>query len=156
LTKTRRASAFAGVLAAALLAVTSLAVTAQDDAQPTTVADVNSGAVSGTVTIDGVALGQKGGDDDEFFFSDGTGVTVIDVNDEDKGVPQFTLINIVGQVASDEIDVSSWTLLEAPTANLGPREEAFMAWVALFGDDDMVDDDDDDDTDDDDDADDDD
>jgi len=50
-------------------------------------------------------------------------------------------INIIGEVASDEIDVSSYTDVYAPPRDIGPREEALMAWAALLGDDDMDDDD---------------
>ena len=134
MSRSPRISALAGITAASLLALTSIGVAAQDDPQPTTVAEVNSGAVTGTVTIDGIALEPKSAGDDEYFFSDGTGITIIDV---EGSVPLLDPINIVGQVATDEIDVSSWTPLEAPMENMGPREEAFMAWAALLRDDDM-------------------
>jgi hypothetical protein len=140
--------ALAGVIASALLAITSIGVAAQDEAQPMTVAEAHSDNVSRPITIDGIAVQSKFTPYDyQYLFSDGTGITIIDPDGE---VPLLTPINIVGnQRLVDEIEVSSWTELDGPMEDLGPREEAFLAWVALLGDDDMDDGDDGDDGDDD-------
>ncbi len=140
MTKYRRVSALAGVIASALLGITSIGVAAQDEAQPVTVAEVLTDTVSDTVTIDGIALQYKFVPWEwAYYFSDGTGIIIIDPRGD---VPLLTPINIVGhQMVVDEIEVTSWTELDAPMENIGPREEAFLAWVALLGDDDMSDDD---------------
>lgn len=130
----RRIVGTSGVLSAALLVVSSVGATAQDEPRPS-VAEVNSGAVSGSVTIDGVVLEPKRGEDDEYLFSDGTGVTVIDVDDDP---PLLTPVTIVGQVTSDDIDVSSWAPADAVMADAGPAAEAFMAWVAVLRGDDVA------------------
>jgi hypothetical protein len=130
--------------AMALLAGASVAgasgVAAQDEAQPMTVAEVSSDFGDGPVTFDGIALQPKFAPyDNQYFFSDGTGITIIDPRGD---VPLLTPIHIVGhQLERDEIEVTSWTELDAPMENLGPHAEAFLAWVALLGDDDMDDDD---------------
>lgn len=125
----RRLVGTAGVISTTLLVISSVVATAQEAPGPT-VAEVNAGAVSGSVTMDGVVLDPKRGEDDEYFFSDGTGVTIIDVDDDP---PLLTPITIVGQVTSDDIDVSRWTPADAPMADAGPEAEAFMAWVAALG-----------------------
>ena len=131
----RRLGSVSGLVAVAL-ALSIVGVAAQEEPQPATVAEIDAGVVSGAVTIDGAALVRA--DDEEYYFSDGLATVKIDIDtsNADPDVPLMTLINIVGTTSSDEIDVSSWTELEEPAADLGPREEEFMAWVALLGDDD--------------------
>ena len=133
----------AGTVILALLESTSIGVAAQDEAQSMTIAELGGDAfpVSGTVTIDGVALQPKFAPwDEQYFFSDGTGVIVIDPN---SAVPLLTPISIVGhQVERDELVVTRWVELDRPMGSSGPREAAFLAWVALLADDPVGDDDD--------------
>ena len=90
------------------------------------------------VYLEGAALEQTD-DDDEYLFSDGTGVITIDV-DENAGegeLPLFELIGIEGTVAADEIDVSRWAPLRIVTPAVIVEEpqviEAFRGWIVAYG-----------------------
>jgi len=132
-----RRMALTSTATAALLALGSFGAVAQDEPQSANIADVNAGKVTGSVTIDGAALVQK--DDEEYYFSDGTDITVIDIDTSgaDPEVPLMTLINIVGTAASDEIDVTSWTPLDIMTAAVikSPEEvsKVFQGWIVAYG-----------------------
>ena len=120
-------------LATVLLLVSASVAMAQEEPQATTVAEINAGNVTGTVTLDGAALAQSGSD--EYWFSDGTDVIEIDIDTSsaDPVVPLLTLINVVGTVASDEIEVSSWNVLDimTPAVIRTPEEaaEAYWNWI---------------------------
>ena len=132
-----RRMALTSTATAALLALGSFGAVAQDEPQSANIADVNAGKVTGSVTIDGAALVQK--DDEEYYFSDGTDITVIDIDTSgaDPEVPLMTLISIVGTAASDEIDVTSWTPLDIMTAAVikSPEEvsKVFQGWIVAYG-----------------------
>lgn len=125
-------------LSSALLALALAApAIAQEEVQQTTIAAIERGEAEAMVYLGGAALEQT--DDEEYLFSDGTGVITIDV-DEDAGegpLPLFKLIGIEGTVASDEIDVSAWTLLPIVTpAVIVPEEDvmkAFRGWIVAYG-----------------------
>lgn len=127
------------ILAAAALALALAApVVAQDEVAKTTISAIDRGEVSGAVYLEGAAL-ERTDDDDEYLFSDGTGVITIDVdsNAGEGEVPLFELIGIEGTVASDEIDVSRWEPLRIVTpAVIVPEEqviEAFWGWIVAYG-----------------------
>jgi len=135
MSRTRR-TAVISAATAALVALSSVGAAAQDEPQAANVADVNAGKVTGSVTIDGAALVQK--DDEEYYFSDGTDITVIDIDTSgaDADVPLMTLINIVGATAGDEIDVTSWAPLEimTPAVIKTPEDvtKSFMGWIVAY------------------------
>ena len=115
----------------------ALPAAAQEQLEQTTIAAIERGEAEAMVYLEGAALEQT--DDDEFLFSDGTGVVTIHV-DEDAGdgpPPLFKLIGIEGTMDSDEIDVSAWTLLPIVTpAVIVPEEEvmaAFRGWIVAYG-----------------------
>ena len=120
-------------LAVALLAASALPVIAQEGAQDATVAEINAGAVSGVVTLRGAALAQQ--DEEEYWFSDGTDVIKIDIDTTtaDAEVPLLTLMTLQGQVASDEIEVSSWAVLDimTPAVIRTPEDaiDAYTGWI---------------------------
>ncbi len=120
-------------LAVALLATSALPVIAQEGAQDATVAEINAGAVSGVVTLRGAALAQQ--DEEEYWFSDGTDVIKIDIDTTtaDAEVPLLTLMTLQGQVASDEIEVSSWAVLDimTPAVIRTPEDaiDAYTGWI---------------------------
>jgi len=112
-------------------------VAAQEEVETTTISAIERGEAEATVYLEGAALEQL--DDEEYLFSDGTGVITIDV-DADAGegeLPLFELIGVEGTVASDEIDVSRWALLPIVTpAVIVPEEqviEAFWGWIVAYG-----------------------
>ena len=114
------------------------AVAQEEEIATTTISAIEGGAVQGMVYLEGAALEQTD-DDDEFMFSDGTGVIRIDV-DENAGegeLPLFELIGIEGTVASDEIDVSRWAPLPVMTPAVIVEEaqviEAFWGWIIAYG-----------------------
>jgi uncharacterized protein YdeI (BOF family) len=118
------------------VAATGSAAIAHDEPLPATIAEVNAGIVEGTVSIDGAILGQQAGD--EYLFSDGTDVITVDLDDSDSTadeVPTLTLMNIVGSVASGEIDVSTWAPLEimVPAVIRTPAEaiQSFQGWIIV-------------------------
>lgn len=144
-----RTAALALTVALAVAASTT-AVAAQAEPARATVAEINAGVVSGAVSIDGAVLGRQS--DDEYLFSDGTDVITIDLDASDPDsteIPTLTFLNIIGEVASDEIDVSAWAPLEImmPAVIRTPQEaiEAFGGWIvvqnsqAAVGSDDMTD-----------------
>jgi len=126
-------------LAAAMALLIATSALAQDEAQPTTISAIDRGEVTGLVSLEGSALEQT--DDDEYLFSDGTGVIAIEVSidasDAEDEVPLFTLIGIEGTVATDEIDVTAWAPLGIMTpAVIVPEEqviEAFWGWIIAYG-----------------------
>jgi len=114
------------------------AVAQEEEIATTTISAIEGGQVQGMVYLEGAALEQTD-DDDEFLFSDGTGVIKIDV-DENAGegkLPLFELIGIEGTVASDEIDVSRWAPLPVMTPAVIVEEaqviEAFWGWIIAYG-----------------------
>ncbi len=126
-------SLLASVLA---LAVAAPAV-AQEELATSTISAIERGEAEAMVYLEGAALAQT--DDDEYLFSDGTGVIAIDV-DESAGegeLPLFTLIGIEGTVAADEIDASHWAPLPIFTPAVIVEEaqviEAFWAWIVAYG-----------------------
>lgn len=130
-------------LAAAMALLIATSALAQDEAQPTTISAIDRGEVTGLVSLEGSALEQT--DDDEYLFSDGTGVIAIEVSidasdaeaEAEAEVPLFTLIGIEGTVATDEIDVTAWAPLGIMTpAVIVPEEqviEAFWGWIIAYG-----------------------
>jgi len=112
-------------------------VLAQDEAAPATISQIDAGEATGTVYLEGAALERI--DDDEYLFSDGTGVIELDINTSaaDAEVPLFTLIGVDGTVASDEIDVTNWAPLEIFTLAVIVSEpqviEAFQGWIVAYG-----------------------
>lgn len=132
---------FHRVLAAGLALALSIAigapVLAQDEATPSTISQIDAGEATGTVYLEGAALERT--DDDEYLFSDGTGVIEIDIDTSaaDAEVPLFTLIGVDGTVASDEIDVTNWAPLEIFTLAVIVSEpqviEAFQGWIVAYG-----------------------
>ena len=120
------------------LALAVPAVAQEEEIATTTISAIEGGDVQGMVYLEGAALEQTD-DDDEFMFSDGTGVIKIDV-DENAGegeLPLFELIGIEGTVASDEIDVSRWAPLPVMTPAVIVEEpqviEAFWGWIIAYG-----------------------
>ena len=126
--------------AAALLAlVLAVPALAQEDVEPTTISAIERGEAEAMVYLEGAALEQDPGDDDEFLFSDGTGTIRIDVDESagDGPLPLFELVGIEGTIASDEIDVSRWSLLPIMTPAVIVEEpqviEAFWGWIVAYG-----------------------
>ena len=127
-------------LAATMALLITTSALAQDEAQPTTISAIDRGEATGLVSLEGSALSQI--DDDEYMFSDGTGVIEIsiDATDAEVDVPLFTLIGIEGTVVTDEIDeidVTAWAPLEIMTpAVIVPEEqviESFWGWIIAYG-----------------------
>jgi uncharacterized protein YdeI (BOF family) len=100
----------------------------------TTISRIDAGEVEGRVYLEGAVLEQL---DDEFLFSDGTGVIEIDVDEAEGGLPLFELIGIEGTLAGDEIDVERWAVLPIVVpAVIVPEEEvidAFWNWIVAYG-----------------------
>jgi uncharacterized protein YdeI (BOF family) len=128
----------AGILIAAVMtmgiATSSLA---QEDAGPATISAIERGEVAGQVRLEGSALARLS--DEDYMFSDGSGVIVIDIDTTDAGtdLPLFTLIGLEGTVASDEVDVTTWAPLGIMTpAVIVPEEDvikAFRGWIIAYG-----------------------
>ncbi|MEX1296254.1 MAG: NirD/YgiW/YdeI family stress tolerance protein [Candidatus Limnocylindrales bacterium] len=111
---------------------------AQEEVATTTISAIDRGETEAMVYLEGAALYQEGGEDDEYLFSDGTGVIEIDVDDADEGpLPLFELIGIEGTRDSDGIDVSSWERLPIMTPAVIVEEpqviEAFWGWIVAYG-----------------------
>ena len=133
----------ARTLSASIAAVTLSAVAlaapaaAQEEVEKSTISAIERGEAEAMVYLEGAALEQL--DEEEYLFSDGTGVITIEV-DEDAGVgelPLFQLIGIEGTVADDEIEVSRWAPLRIATAAVIVPEEqvidAFQGWIVAYG-----------------------
>ena len=127
------------------LAVLTLALTAAapvaaqgEEVAKTTISAIERGEAEAVVYLEGAAL-EQADDDDEFMFSDGTGVIRIDVDQSaGEGLPPlFELIGIEGTQASDEIDVSRWAPLPIMTPAVIVEEpqviEAFWGWIIAYG-----------------------
>ena len=126
--------------AAALLALVLAApAMAQEAVEPTTISAIERGETEAMVYLEGAALEQDPGDEDEYLFSDGTGTIRIDVDESagDGPLPLFELVGIEGTIASDEIDVSRWSLLPIMTPAVIVEEpqviEAFWGWIVAYG-----------------------
>jgi uncharacterized protein YdeI (BOF family) len=119
----------------AALAVPALAQ--DEETATTTISAIERGETEANVYLQGAALEQI--DDDEFMFSDGTGVIKIDVDDDagEGELPLFELIGIEGTLASNEIDISRWALLPIMTPAVIVEEpqviEAFWGWIIAYG-----------------------
>ena len=114
------------------------AVAQEEEVATTTISAIERGEAPAMVYLEGAAL-EQADDDDEYLFSDGTGVIRIDV-DSDAGegeLPLFELIGIEGTLASDEIDVSRWAALRIVTPAVIVEEpqviEAFWGWIVAYG-----------------------
>ena len=126
------------LLVSALALAPAVLAAAQDEELATsTISAIERGDAQGMVYLEGAALEQT--DDDEYLFSDGTGVITIDV-DENAGegeLPLVELIGIEGTVAADEIDVSRWAPLRIVTPAVIVEEpqviEAFRGWIVAYG-----------------------
>lgn len=124
--------------AAALALAVAAPVAAQAEVAQTTISAIERGEAEAVVYLEGAALYQED-DEDEYLFSDGTGVVMIDVDDADGGgeLPLFELMGIEGRVAGDEIDVSRWVPLRIVTpAVIVPEEqviEAYQGWIVAYG-----------------------
>ena len=125
------------VLALAMTLALAAPVAAHEDVQETTISAIERGEAQAEVYLEGAALEEV--DEEEYLFSDGTGVIRIDV-DEDAGegeLPLFELIWIEGTVASDEIDVHHWAPLPIFTPAVIVEEpqviDAFWSWIIAFG-----------------------
>ncbi|MFV2062719.1 MAG: hypothetical protein ACC726_04295 [Chloroflexota bacterium] len=119
-----------------LVAIGAGAALGQEESPQAYVSDVNAGAVTGIVSIEGAVVA-PGDDEGDYWFSDGTDVTSIDIDmsASDAEVPLLTLMNIVGTATSDGIEVSSWAPLDLMTAAVvrTPEEakQAFWAWIIV-------------------------
>jgi uncharacterized protein YdeI (BOF family) len=126
------------LLVAVFALVLAAPAVAQEEVAKTTISAIERGEAQAMVYLEGAAL-ERTGDDDEYLFSDGTGVIRLDVDTSagDGPLPLFELIGIEGTVASDEIDVSRWVLLRIMTpAVIVPEEqviEAFWSWIIAYG-----------------------
>ncbi len=126
------------LLASALILLLALPAVAQEEVNKTTISAIERGEAESMVYLEGAALEQTD-DDDEFLFSDGTGVITIDVDEEagEGPLPLFELVGIEGTVAADEIDVSRWALLRVVTPAVIVEEpqviEAFRGWILAYG-----------------------
>ena len=124
--------------AAALALAVAAPVAAQEEVAQTTNSSIDRGEAEAVVYLEGAALYQED-DEDEYLFSDGTGVVMIDVDDADGGgeLPWFELMGLEGRVAGDEIDVSRWGPLRIVTpAVIVPEEqviEAYQGWIVADG-----------------------
>jgi uncharacterized protein YdeI (BOF family) len=129
--------ALAACLAVALSVAIAAPALGQDEAMPTTISKIAAGEVAGVVQLEGAVLERL--DDEEYLFSDGTGVISIDIDTStaDTDLPLFTLIGIEGSVASDEIDVRRWEPLRIFTPAVIVSEpqviEAFQGWIVAYG-----------------------
>ena len=125
------------VIASLFVAALSLPALAQDNPEPTTISVIEREDISGEVYLEGAALEQV--DDDEYFFSDGTGTIKLDFDSSsaELPVPLYELIGVKGTVASDEIDATEWALLPIMTpAVIVPEEDvirAFQGWIVAYG-----------------------
>ena len=126
------------LLVSALALAPAVPAAAQDEELATsTISAIERGDAQSMVYLEGAALEQT--DDDEYLFSDGTGVITIDV-DENAGegeLPLFDLIGIEGTGAAEEIDVSRWAPLRIVTPAVIVEEpqviEAFRGWIVAYG-----------------------
>ena len=131
----RRLAAAAAATGLALLL--ALPAAAQEQ-EPTTISAIERGDAQGEVLLVGATLEQTD-DDEEYFFSDGTGTIKLDIDTSTASVPVplYELIGVTGTVASDEVDVSSWELLPIMTpAVIVPEEDvigAFQGWIVAYG-----------------------
>lgn len=123
----------------AALALAAPAVAQTEEVAQTTISAIERGGTEAMVYLEGAALYQEDGDDDEYVFSDGTGTITIDV-DADAGegpLPLFELIGIEGTLSTDEIDVSRWALLPIMTPAVIVEEpqviDAFWGWIVAYG-----------------------
>ena len=125
-------------LSAAVLALcVATPVAAQEEVGKTTISAIERGEAEAAVYLEGAALYRQD-DDDEYLFSDGTGVMVVDLDASDEGeLPLFELIGLEGTVAGDVIDVSRWAPLRIVTpAVIVPEEqviEAYWGWIVAYG-----------------------
>lgn len=123
----------------AALALAVPAVAQAEEVGKTTISAIERGETEAMVYLEGAALYQEDGDDDEYVFSDGTGTITIDVDDDagEGPLPLFELIGIEGTLASDEIDVSRWASLPIMTPAVIVEEpqviEAFWGWIVAYG-----------------------
>jgi|GEM_PF-3714464 len=123
---------------AAVLAIASaVPAVAQEEVATSTISAIERGEAPANVYLLGAALEQV--DDDEYLFSDGTGVITIDVDEpasEDE-LPLFELIGIGGTVDSGEVDVTRWELLPIVTPAVIIEEpqviDAFRGWIIAYG-----------------------
>lgn len=110
---------------------------AQEEMASTTISAIERGEAEGMVYLEGAALTPAEAED-EYLFSDGTGVITIDVADEaGEGVlPLFELIGIEGTAQADGVDVSSWTPLPIVKPAVIVEEpqviEAFRGWIVAY------------------------
>ena len=123
-------------IAALALALAVPTVAQGEDVAPTTISAIERGEAEAMAYLEGAALEQT--DEDEYLFSDGTGVITIDVG-EDAGegeLPLFELIGIEGTVAGEEVVVSRWTRLPIVTPAVIVEEpqviEAFWGWIIAY------------------------
>ena len=126
-------------MAATLAVAWAAPVAAQaEEVASSTISAIERGEAPAMVFLEGAAL-ERTDDDDEYLFSDGTGVITIDVDDDagEGELPLFELIGIEGTVASSAIDVSRWAMLPiAVPAVIVPEEQvidAFWGWIIAYG-----------------------
>jgi uncharacterized protein YdeI (BOF family) len=127
------------LLGSAMTLLLGAPAAAQEDVATTTISAIERGEAEATVHLEGAALYQEEGEDDEYVFSDGTGTIVIEV-DDDAGAgapPLFELIGIEGTLDDGEIDVSAWQRLPIMTPAVIVEEpqviEAFWGWIVAYG-----------------------
>lgn len=127
------------LLGSAMTLLLGAPAVAQEDVATTTISAIERGQAEATVYLEGAALYQEEGEDDEYVFSDGTGTISIEV-DDDAGAgapPLFELIGIEGTLDEGKIDVSAWQRLPIMTPAVIVEEpqviEAFWGWIVAYG-----------------------
>lgn len=127
------------LLGSAMTLLLGAPAVAQEDVATTTTSAIERGQAEATVYLEGAALYQEEGEDDEYVFSDGTGTISIKV-DDDAGAgapPLFELIGIEGTLDEGKIDVSAWQRLPIMTPAVIVEEpqviEAFWGWIVAYG-----------------------
>lgn len=124
-------------LAAVALAVP--AVAQEEEVGKTTISAIERGEAESMVYLEGAALYQEAGDDDEYVFSDGTGTIKIEVDEEagEGSLPLFELVGIEGTLEPGEIEVSRWALLPIMTPAVIVEEpqviDAYWGWIVAYG-----------------------
>jgi hypothetical protein len=122
------------------MAALALAVPAVGQAKElptTTISAIDRGEAPPMVYLEGAALEQT--DDDEYLFSDGTGVITIDVASAlaEGELPLFELTGIEGYISNDALVVSRWAPLPIMTPAVIVEEpqviEAFWGWIIAYG-----------------------
>jgi uncharacterized protein YdeI (BOF family) len=132
-----RTAARSLLVSMAALALAAPAVAQAKELPTTTISVIERGEAPPLVYLEGAALEQTG--DDEYLFSDGTGVITIDVAPAlaEGELPLFELIGVEGAISNEVLVASRWAPLPIMTPAVIVEEpqviEAFWGWIIAYG-----------------------